>query len=84
MNSIVKNRYFDALLKLMLFSAIVHVGLLIVYSIFSKDLFILNYFNILDFDLVYSRIATGVTNFIISGVVVIVIYIIILRFFTKK
>ncbi|MBI2628826.1 hypothetical protein HYW74_01970 [Candidatus Pacearchaeota archaeon] len=84
MNSIVKNKYFDAFLKLMLLSAIIHVALLIVYSLFTQNFIILNYFNILDFDLIYSGIAEGITNFFISGLVVVIIYIVILKFFTKK
>ncbi|MBS3092154.1 hypothetical protein J4466_01915 [Candidatus Pacearchaeota archaeon] len=83
MNSIVKNKYFDALLKLMLFSAIIHVSLLIIYSIFSQNIFILNYFNILDFDLIFQSIAEGATNFLLSVAVVVIIYIVILKFFTK-
>ena len=47
MNCLVKNRYFDALLKLMLFSAIIHMGILILYSVINLNIEKLNFFDIL-------------------------------------
>jgi len=44
---IVKNKYVNSLLLLMLMSAIIHMILLFFIAILSKDLYFLNYFNII-------------------------------------
>jgi len=47
---IVKNEYLNALFLLMLFSASVHMLILIYFALISQDPYVLNYFNILDID----------------------------------
>jgi hypothetical protein len=84
MIQIVKNRFVDALLKLILLSAIFHMALLILFSIVNLDLVILNYFNILDIDLLFPNIIEGVLSQLLSIAMVIIIYSLIFVFFTKK
>lgn len=57
MQPIVKNPYIDALLKLMLFSASLHMVILIANSLFSGNLGLLNYFDILDLEWVFPSLS---------------------------
>ena len=50
------NKYIDALLKTMLFSASIHMIILIVQAIRTGDIMIINYFNILDLEIYYPHI----------------------------
>ena len=83
MNRFVKNRYLDSLLKLMLFSASVHILILIYHSISSRDITAMNYFNILDLDFFFDDIAKGTLNNIISVATMVVIYLMIYFFLSK-
>ncbi|MFA7714609.1 MAG: hypothetical protein WCX77_00670 [Candidatus Paceibacterota bacterium] len=47
---IVQNKYLNALFVLMLFSASIHMMILVYLAISSGNFYILNYFNILDID----------------------------------
>ena len=78
-----KNRCIDALLKFILFSAFVHIFLIIVFFVTNLDITLLNYFNILDIDLFFPNIASGFLSQILSILVMIFIYILIFLFFTK-
>ena len=53
---IVKNKYINSLFILMLFSAIVHMLILFFLAFARGDLYILNYFNILDLDILFPAI----------------------------
>ena len=53
---IVKNKYINSLFILMLLSAVVHMMVLFFVAFSSGDLYILNYFNILDLDILFSKI----------------------------
>lgn len=75
MNKIVNNKYLDALLKTMLFSAIIHMILLFIYIGISGKFYLANYFNILDLDLFSPKFIEGAGSLILSGVVVLGIYI---------
>jgi len=80
MNSrIVKNKYINALFLLMLFSAIVHMIILFFKAIKSLDIYVLNYFNILDIDLFYPNIFNSFLGNVFSLIFMIVIYFIILK-----
>jgi len=80
MNSrIVKNKYINALFLLMLFSAIVHMAILFFKAIKSLDVYVLNYFNILDIDLFYPNIFNNFWGNIFSLIFMVVIYFIILK-----
>lgn len=77
---IVKNKYLNALFLLMLFSAIAHLALLLVFAMFSKNAYTLNYFNILDLDLFWGNIFNNIWGNITSSGVVLLIYIMLLKF----
>ena len=57
-----KNKYLSALKNLILFSASIHILLLIIYSVIKLDITHLNYFNILDFDLFFPNIISNYSN----------------------
>jgi len=71
---ITNNRYIDALLKLMLVSAIIHVFMIITYSIVNQDLEKLNFFDIVGIGLFFDFVNSSL--FIVIGLfLVILIYI---------
>ncbi len=76
---IVKNKYLNALFVLMLFSAIVHILIIFYLALTSGDLYVVNYFNILDLDLFYPDIFNSFIGNIFSVLFLIVAYIIILK-----
>jgi len=82
---IVKNRYLNSLFILMLFSALVHM-LILFFSAFSRgDLYILNYFNILDLDILFPAIFQN--NFFgnfASLIFVALFYVLILKISSKN
>ena len=79
-----ENRYIDALIKLILFSAVFHIILIIIYSIVNLDITHLNYFNILDIDLFFPGIIDGPLSQVFSILMIAIIYLIIYSVFTKK
>ena len=76
---IVKNKYVNSLLLLMLGSATVHMVILFYFTIVSGNLYILNYFNILDIDLFYPNVFNNQAGNTFSGFFVVAIYAIILK-----
>ena len=76
---IVKNKYINALFILMLFSAIVHTLVVFYFALILRDLYFVNYFNILDLDLFYPDIFNNFMGNIFSILFVVLIYLIILR-----
>lgn len=58
MRNIAKNRYLDALLKLMLLSAVIHMTVLAVYFVLYLDLSRFNFFKIVALDLFYPQLVT--------------------------
>jgi len=81
---IANNRYLDALLKLMLFSAIFHMILLVIYAIRVQSILPLNYFNILDVDLLYPIAINGNVAQIFAGGFALALWIVFYIFFTKE
>lgn len=53
MKKIVKNRFLDALFKLMILSSIIHIMVIIVYSVLNLSVTKLNFFDILNLELLY-------------------------------
>ena len=53
---IFKNKYLDSLFIIMLFSASVHMLILFFLALRRGDLYILNYFNILDLDILFPAV----------------------------
>lgn len=84
MNPIVKNRHADALLKLMLLSAILHMAVLVVYFVLYADISHLNFFKIIAIDLFFPQVTR--TNFtdIYSLLVAFGLYMCIYFFFTRR
>ncbi len=77
---IVKNRYLNSLFILMLFSASAHMLILFFLALSRGDLYILNYFNILDLDILFPAIFQN--NFLgnfISLIFTVLLFILILR-----
>ncbi len=76
---IVQNKYLNALLWLMLFSAGAHMVILVFLAVVHGDLYLLNYFNILDVDLLAgSTFNTTAGNMLAAGTGL-AIYLIILK-----
>lgn len=78
-----KNRYIDALGKLFLFSAIFHVGMLVIITFYDWNSAGLNYFDILDLGFFLPRLLTMGQSQLISLVLAGVIYGAILKWGTK-
>ncbi|MEK7665029.1 MAG: hypothetical protein AAB361_02735 [Patescibacteria group bacterium] len=53
---IFKNKYLNALVLLMVVSVIIHMLILIFIAVKSLNIYILNYFNILDLDILFPGI----------------------------
>lgn len=75
---IVNNKYLNALLLLMLFSAIVHMAVLFCWFLVSKDIYIFNYFNILNLNYFYPESSDNLWWNVSSVFAVILIYLLIL------
>ena len=81
---IVKNRYFDALLKLVLLSGIVHMSVLFAYVIASGEVELLNYFGILDFSLFFPGIIDGVRGNLAAFFILLGAYFSVFLFLTNR
>lgn len=79
----VKNKYIEALIKFILFSAILHIILLVIYSIFKGKLIYLNYFKVLDLDLFFPGITNGLASQAFSFLILVLVYSVIYFRFTK-
>lgn len=84
MMRIAKNRILDMFLKFVLVTALVHIGVLIVYSIATWNLAVWNYFNILDVSLFIPGISVGQISWMVSGAIIATLFIAIFLFFTKS
>jgi hypothetical protein len=84
MLKIFKNRYLDALGKFVLLSAILHVIFLVAFFLKDRDAVAFNYFHLIGAYLIFPGIIKGFFSQILSFVIVIVLYIIILLFYTDK
>jgi len=83
MKKIVKNKYLDSLLKLMLLSAIIHVVILLIYSITNLNSDKLNFFNIVGIDLLIPALGSGTLNLFIGIIVMLALYILFLKISKK-
>ncbi|MBX4201064.1 hypothetical protein KW786_02960 [Candidatus Parcubacteria bacterium] len=77
--NITGNKYIDAALALMLFSAAAHMAILFFLAIAWRDIYILNYFNILDVDLLIPYDFNNLASNAAALAVAVLIYIIILK-----
>ena len=69
-----KQQIIEATKNTMLLSATIHIILLLVRVVQTADFTLLNVFNILDIDLFFPQITFGITNFVLSQVVIITIF----------
>jgi hypothetical protein len=76
---IVKNKYINSALILMMFSAAIHMLILAIIAIRNMDLHILNYFYILSVDYFFPNFLHSFSGDIISIIFTGVIYLIILK-----
>jgi len=76
---IVKNKYLNALFVLMLSSAAAHMIILFFWAIKTRNLYVLNYFNILDIDFFYPNIFNSGWGNGVSFLAAILIYFLILK-----
>ncbi|OGH88007.1 MAG: hypothetical protein A3J93_02445 [Candidatus Magasanikbacteria bacterium RIFOXYC2_FULL_42_28] len=81
--NVAKNRYVNALFWLMFFSAAVHMAVLFFLTIINNNWQIINYFNILDFDLIAPNFP-GLNNLTLATFTGLIIYLLIFFFGTKK
>lgn len=79
-----KNKYLNALFILMLLSAIVHMIILFFFAIKEGDIYVLNYFNILDIDFFFPNLFNSFVGNAFSLFFVATIYLAILKICTEK
>lgn len=84
MKTIAKNRYLDALLKVILLIAVAHDMLFVVRFIQTGDVAIFNIFRILDLQLFFPGIEKGSISNTISMILLISLYVGIFSFFSGK
>lgn len=76
---IVQNKYVNALLLLMLGSAIIHMVILVLVAAKTGNLYLLNYFNILDIDLLFAAAFNTAVGNVLAMAVAVAMYVIILK-----
>ena len=81
---IAKNPYLDALLKLMLFTAMIHMVNLAVFSAFSRSFSPLNYFGIIDLGWVFPDAVGLGMPFLIGALLALGIYLLFLASALKR
>ena len=74
-----KTKYIKALKKTILFYAILHLIILLGYSVYTNNFKLLNLFNILDLELFFPNIPNGFMSDIFSVLILVIIYIIFLK-----
>lgn len=79
----ITERLLTALVRSILFLALAHFLILVAYFLVTFDLAALNIFKVLDLDLFFPYIARGSTSFLVSTVLLIVLYLIMFVFFSK-
>ena len=68
------NKYIIALKNVMLFSAIVHMIMIAIYSIVKLNTIKFNFFDILDLDLFFPNIIKGILSQILSIIAFVIAY----------
>lgn len=79
-----KNRFIDALIKFILFSAFLHLLLLLIFLVFTHDFTGVNYFNIIGLNLFFPNIGQGFASQIFSLLTMAVTYGLIFFIINKK
>jgi len=79
-NKIIKNKYLNAFLLLLLYSAVFHFIVLVLRCFLEKTVYPLNFFNILNLNFLFPSIFKDtLSGDVISVIVVIVIYLFLLK-----
>lgn len=78
-----KKALIDALKNLALFSAIIHMLLLAIFSIKTLDFSRFNFFDIIDLDLFFPNVAHGASSQILSIAIGIIVFIFFYRYSLK-
>jgi hypothetical protein len=84
MRKIAKNRFLDALIKLTLFSAVIHLISLLISAFTKRDLSYFNYFKILDLDILMPNITQGILSQVLSLLTALTLYALAFLFFSEK
>ena len=69
-----KKHFINALIKFILFSATLHILLLLIFFVFKRDLTLINYFNIIGLNLFFPEVGQGLASQIFSLLTMVVIY----------
>lgn len=80
----ISNKYIVALKNVMLFSAIIHMIMIAIYSIVKLNTIKFNFFDILDLDLFFPNIIKGNLSQIFSIIAFIIVYCIFLFLIIRK
>ena len=70
-----KNRLIDALLKLLVLSAVVHTAVVVSYALYSGKLSMINYFSMLDLGLLLPGLVEMPLSGLLSIIVLVLVYI---------
>lgn len=82
---IVENKYINAVLLVMLFSAGIHMLILFYLALISGNFYLLNYFNIIDLDVLFPSLFTNSPmGNIVSVLLVVLLYFFILKYNRKE
>jgi hypothetical protein len=81
---LVQNKYINAFILLVLFSAAIHIMLLTVFAVISNDISVLNFFNIISLNYFMEGMFNGMLSTLLSFVVVLILYGCMLFVSTKK
>lgn len=79
-----KNKYTKSLRDLIVFSALTHIFLLIIYTIIKKDIAYLNYLSIIDLDVILPSMAHNSLGHIASFFILVAVYLIFLYLASQK
>jgi hypothetical protein len=71
MKQFLSSRIVKAVAAFLLGSAVIHIILIVVHSCMTLNFSMLNFFDILDFDLFYPQIAVGPASFIVSTILIV-------------
>lgn len=74
MKRFLENKYIDAFLKMLLFSAVFHFSLIIVYSISNFSMSQMNYFNVIGLNLFFPELSESFLYKILSCATLIIVY----------
>lgn len=78
------NRIIDALYKFFLYSAIIHISIIFLKAIINRDISLINYFKIVEFDYFFSILSSGLLAHLLSFISGVMVFLFIYFRFTNK